>query len=76
MNKVMIRKYKSKKYYNMTDKCYISKSELFDLFMTDSVIVVDAVTGKDITNIEIPRVSNGMICNVEDIKELFLKGDK
>lgn len=71
--KVMIRKYKSKKYYNMTDKCYVSKSELFDLFMTRSVMVVCAVTNEDITNIEIPRVSNGMLVDVADIKELFIK---
>lgn len=70
---IQIRKYKNKKYYNITYKKYVNKSDLFKLFMTQTVMVTCAVTGEDITNIEIPRVSNGMVVDVHNIKELFKK---
>ena len=70
---VNVRKYKSKKYYNVDDRRYLNKTELFQLFMTKTVIVTCVVTVEDITDIEIPRVSNGMKVNVHDIKELFRK---
>ena len=68
---VNIRKYKSKKYYNVDEKRYVNKQDLFKLFQNQRVQITCAVTGEDITNTEIPRVSNGMKVNVHDIKELF-----
>ena len=67
----VVRRYKSNKLYHTNGRRYINKKELFDLFLKGEVEVIDAVTGDDITNYEIPRACNGMKVNVHDIKELF-----
>ena len=68
-----VRKYRNGKFYCAKFRRYITKKEVFELYKSEGDLkIVCTETGDDITNIEVPKVSQGMTVNVNDIKELFI----
>ena len=73
-NTLTIRKYKSGKYYSTEHKIYLNMKALFSLFKNEDrdIKILCIESGKNITNIEIPKISNGLKINVNDNKDLFI----
>ena len=68
---ITIRKYNNGKMYSKIHRKYLNKQEVFSLFKEHEIKIIQVETGEDITNIEIPKISNGLLVDVNDCKELF-----
>ncbi len=67
----IIRKYKNGKMYSRSTREYLSKQNVFRLFKETNIKIIDAYSGEDVTNTVIPQISEGLLVDVNECKELF-----